>query len=127
MVIRQKERYVGVTVTLRTIPADWRTQCEACQVALENADIMLYPNKKTAKRAEEIFQSLCNAVAILSFVKQGVEMFGMRIECSLDGNTTVQDWIELRIGSEVSDRGTRRIRRDRPEILVSHAMVGELK
>jgi hypothetical protein len=102
-----------------SIPADWMNQCEACQIALENADIMLYPSKKTAKKAEEIFQSLCNAVAILSFVKQGVEMFGMRIESSLDDNTTVQDCIELRIGSEISDRGTRRS----PEL----AKVDELK
>ena len=53
--------------------------------ALNNADIMLYPTKKTIDRANEIFNDLTDAIAFMAFVNGGVEMFGHRYEV-VDGS-----------------------------------------
>jgi hypothetical protein len=53
--------------------------------ALNNADVMLYPTKKTIDRANEIFNDLTDAIAFMAFVNGGVEVFGHRYEV-IDGS-----------------------------------------
>jgi hypothetical protein len=56
------------------------------QLIGEKADIMLYPTKQTLTEANQIFDDMTDAIAILSFVKGGITMFGVHYEATIDGS-----------------------------------------
>lgn len=69
------------------IPDDWHEQCAKFgDVLAERADILLFPTKKTIDEAFQILDGLTNALAILAFVKGGVECFGYHFEGLMDGS-----------------------------------------
>ncbi|MBI4738996.1 hypothetical protein HY772_05560 [Candidatus Woesearchaeota archaeon] len=57
------------------------------EVLCEKGDVLLYPTKKTIDEAQEIFRGLVRAIAVLAFVKSGVEVFGYRYEAAIDGRS----------------------------------------
>jgi hypothetical protein len=47
---------------------------------LNNADVLLFPSRKNVDRACGIFNRLTDAIAILAFVPNGIEIFGVWYE-----------------------------------------------
>ena len=53
------------------------------RIAFE-ADVVIYPDKKNLDRANEVYDILTDAIAILAFVPGGIEMFGYRYEAKYE-------------------------------------------
>lgn len=67
------------------LPADYHKALRYFGEELaERADILLYPTKKTQAEAQQIFDGLVVAIAVLVFVKGGVEIFDARYEVIKD-------------------------------------------
>lgn len=62
---------------------DSRTKEVFERIAFES-DILIYPDKANLKKAEEVYNILTDAIAILAFVEGGVEVFGYRYEAWLE-------------------------------------------
>lgn len=82
------ERKIRLYLEAKAVPHDWHEQCiNFGEVLGEKADILLYPTKKNYNQALEILEGLTDAIAILAFVKSGVELFGTRYEAAFDGSS----------------------------------------
>lgn len=86
IVARRTELRIQALIECGKLPDNWHQVCtEFADVLCERADVMLYPSKKTLAEAARILDGLVEALAILAFVKGGVELFGYRFEASFDG------------------------------------------
>jgi len=82
------EQKINQHLAQKAIPENWHELCSNFgEVLTEKADILLYPTKKQLDQAQEIFEGLTDAIAILAFVKGGVELFGTRYEAAFDGSS----------------------------------------
>ncbi len=88
LVKQRTEQKIQSYIAAGCIPDDWLEIWQNFETALcERADILLFPTKKTLLEAEKILDGLTDVLAILAFVKQGVELFGWRFEASFDGSS----------------------------------------
>jgi hypothetical protein len=76
------------SIEVNGIPDDWHEELSKLgDVLCERGDIMLYPGKKTINEANRIANQLVEAIAILAFVKGGIEIFGWHFEGAIDGSS----------------------------------------